>query len=421
MKIINKTIFTGFAPNLSLKDVFTSLEYLLIPWMWPELISGENVAAAERKIESIFKVRSASIFDSGRTALYFALKSLGVAEGDEILVQSYTCMVVVNSIKWTGAKPIFVDIKDDLNMDAEDLEKKITPRSKILIIQHTLGLAADLKKLLAIAEKYDLKVIEDCAHSLGATYEKKLLGTFGDIGMLSFGSDKVLSSVRGGALITDDIGLMEKINAYKAGLPDPGLKVTFQHLLHSPIFFAGKKTYSICLGKILLALAKRLNLINKVIYPPEKKGEQVIFFPSKMPNSLAALLLAQLDDLLSLNGHRRLIADFYDKNLNNQLICKNWAKEKINKDNCIYLRYPILVDEPKGLMLYAKNKGIILGDWYDSVIAPKDIDLSRTDYVAGSCPNAEKLSNCSVNLPTGRWIKIEDAIRIVDLVNNYKK
>lgn len=419
MQLKLKTIFTGFAPNLTYRDVLISLSFLVLPWNWPRIISGKNPALAERKLSEYFKTEASFVFDSGRTALFFALKALGVGPGDEVLVQAYTCMVVVNAIKWTGAKPIFIDVAPDFNMDPADLALKISPRCKVLIIQHTYGLSAKLAPLLALAKTNNLKVVEDCAHAFGAKYNGRLVGTFGDVGLLSFGSDKVLSCVRGGALITNNSQITESLKGLQVELACPGLKVTLQHLLQGPVFYTGKLLYGLYLGKIILSLAKRFNLINKIIYPPEKQGEPVNFYPAKLANSLARLLLGQLDQVDQVNLHRKKIAQYYVDNLVNPLIEQPLQGKEI-VDDCVYLRYPILCKEPKQLLRFAKQYGIMLGNWYDSVIAPQGIDLSKTDYEAGSCPIAEKLASQSVNLPTNRHVSLQEASYVVQIINDYK-
>lgn len=418
MSIFQKTIFTGFAPNLTARDTVLALSYLFLPWKWSQINTGNNIELAERKLEEYFKVSSAYTFDSGRSALFFAIKALGIGLNDEVLVQGYTCMVVSNAIMHSGAKPIYIDVNDDFNMNANDIEKKITGETKALIIQHTFGLAADMDGLLAIAKKYNLFVIEDCAHSLGASFEGKLLGTFGEIGMLSFGADKIVSCVRGGALITNSVELGEKIKALQNELPTPTLGKTLQHLAHHPFFYVGKKTYHLYFGKIILALAQRLHLMNKIIYDAEKKGETVSFYPSKLANSLAVILLNQLTEMDEINVHRKKIADFYNANIKTGSIELPWKYEKIKSDNCVYLRYPILSKDPTKLFAKAKRRSIILGNWYDNVIAPIDIDMSKTEYVLGSCSNAEKIAGMSVNLPTDRHISIKDAARIVEVINS---
>lgn len=419
MNIFKKTIFTGFAPNLTGYDTLVALSYLLLPWKWKSIRSGKNIGLAKHALEKYFDIAHAYVFDSGRSALYFALKSLDVKRSDEVLVQAYTCVVVTNAIVHAGARPIFIDVKNDFNMDPEDLEKKITEKSKVLIVQHTFGLAADLDKLLSVAKRHNLKVIEDCAHSFGAKHRGKLVGTFGDIGMLSFGSDKIISCARGGALIVNDEWISEKIKKLQNELPQPGIVKTVQHIMHFPFFYVGKKLYSFYLGKIILVAAKKFLLMNKVIYPEEKQGESVNCYPSHLANSLAGILLNQLEGVDLINAHRKKIADFYENNLNNSKIELPFDRNKINSEECVYLRYPVLIKEPARLFSFAKKQGIILGNWYGTVIAPKDIDMNKTQYKPGSCPNAERLAPLSVNLPTNRSMTLEDAARVVEMMNSF--
>ena len=405
-----KTIFTGFSPNLNGKNVMKACGFLFLPWMWAKQRKGDGPVKVEDWLKNYFKTSFAHTFDSGRSALYYALKSLGVKPEDEILVQAYTCVVVSNAINWTGAKPIYVDIDDNFNMDYRDLEKKISPKSKILIIQHTFGQPANLEKLLEIAQKYNLKVIEDCAHSLGARHNKKLTGTFGDIGMFSFGSDKNVSCVRGGALITNDPQINSRLIEFKDRLPLTNRIKTIQHLAHFPIFFIGKNFYSLKIGKWLFWLAKKTNLINKIIYSPEKLGKQILFYPAILSNSLAQILLDQLEKLDEINKQRQAVAKVYDYKISNTS-----AGKPIWNDESVWLRYTLRVEDPKKWHKKAKQTNIILGNWYDTVIAPRDIKWEVTGYVFGSCPNAEKLSAQSINLPTDQNLTKEDIKRILDL------
>lgn len=415
MKFYKKPIFTGFAPNLRIKDVFTAVSFLCLPWRWKKLRVGESVGKVEDWLKDYFQSKHAFTFDSGRTALHYALKALGADYGSEVLVQSYTCIVVINAIKWTGAKPIYVDIDNNFNIDYGDLQRKITQKTKILIIQHTFGQPANLDKLMEIARKHNLLVIEDCAHSFGAKYNGQFTGTFGDIGMFSFGSDKNVSCVRGGALITNNDSLAKKINDFRSRLPLSRRVKVIQHLWHYPAFSKGKLLYNLGIGKFVLAIAKKINLINKIIYPPEKEGKQVLFYPSLLPNALAEILLNQLKHITQTTEHRRGIAKIYNDEIINLEIKKpEWS------DESVWLRYTLLVKEPQKLHKFAKKQGIILGNWYDCPVAPKDIDMSATDYKLGSCPNDEKLSQLSINLPTDPCITPKDARRITNLINVWR-
>lgn len=414
MKFYKKPIFTGFAPNLTGEAVKIACAFLFLPWRWPKLRIGGAIKKVEQWLKNYFQVQEAICFDSGRSALYFALKALEVGEGDEVLLQSYTCVVVINAIRWIGAKPIFVDINNDFNMSADDLENKYSPKAKALIIQHTFGRPCDLDKFLAFAKKHNLKIIEDCAHSLGARCQNKLTGAFGDIGMLSFGSDKIISCVRGGALITNDKNLAKKILQCQNTLPLSTLLKTIQHLLHYPFFYFCKPFYNLEIGKWELAVAKKMNIYNKIIYPSEKMGLPVAFYPARLPNSLAKILLKQFSTLAEVIAHQKEIAKYYHNNLNNPMVTKpQWS------DDSVWLRYTILVKNAPQLHQFAKKEGIIFGNWYDAPVAPKDVDLNVISYVAGACPNDERLSQMSVNLPTDRHISLIDAKRVVKIVNQY--
>ncbi|MBI4992862.1 MAG: aminotransferase class I/II-fold pyridoxal phosphate-dependent enzyme [Candidatus Magasanikbacteria bacterium] len=415
MKIFRKPIFTGFAPNLAKSDAWIAASFLLFPWKWFQLKIGKNAVRAEQWLKNYFSVKHCFVFDSGRSALYFILKSLDLKPGEEVLLQSYTCVVVANAIIQAGGKPVYVDIGDDFNMDLADLEKKITPQAKVLLIQHTFGKPANLDLLLKLAKKYNLFIIEDCAHALGIKYNGKLLGTFGDVGFFSFGSDKPVSCGRGGAVVTNDDGFAEKLFEFQRTLPSAKLGKVLQHLFSFIIFFISKPVYNLGVGKCLLWCAGRLGLINKIIYPKEKRGRAVKFYPSLLVNSLATILLNQLRQLDVFNNHRREIARRYQEKIENKKIHlpnQEWG-------DVTWLRYPILIAEPERLLASAKKDGIILGNWYDVPVAPKDADSSVVGYQPGTCPKAERLASQSINLPTDISISFKDAEKIIKLINYF--
>ncbi len=409
-RLFRRPLFTGFSPNITWGQVVTACSFLFLPWRWSQWKTGEAVGEVESWLRYYMGARDVVTFDSGRSSLFFALQSLGVGSGDEVLVQAYTCVVVINAIRWTGARPVYVDVGDDFNMDPTDVQKKMTPRSKVLIIQHTFGQPAKLTQLLNFAQTHNLKTVEDCAHSLGATYTGAKLGTRANIGVLSFGSDKVVSCARGGAAITNDEVLAQRLREIQSTLAAPPLKVIIQHLLHFPFFWFGRLTYAWGVGKWVLGIAKRYFIMSRVLWPEEKKGQPTSFFPSTLPNALARLLLPQLLNLERVNEHRRTIAQMYNELLNNNAITKPLLG---HDQNCIYLRYPILVNEPILLRQKAAKKGVFLGDWYDTPLAPKDIDMLATGYVTGMCPKAEFLSQHSLNLPTNVHIQPKDVQRIL--------
>ncbi|MBI5222337.1 MAG: DegT/DnrJ/EryC1/StrS aminotransferase family protein [Candidatus Magasanikbacteria bacterium] len=414
MKIFRKPIFTGFAPNLTTADVLKAISFLLLPWKWTGIRNGKNIQQVEQKLSAEFSAKHCVVFDSGRSALYFILKGLGTQPGDEIMLQAFTCVVVPNAIIGAGGKPVYVDTNVDFNLDTNDLEKKITHKTKAIIIQHTFGRPADVNFALNLAKKYRLTTVEDCAHALGVKYHGKSLGTFADTAFFSFGSDKPVSCGRGGAIITNNDELAGKLRQFQSTLPPAKIFKTIQHLLHFIIFAAAKPLYNLGVGKCALWCAKHLNLINKIIYPEEKRGKAVSFYPSQMANCLANILLGQLRQIDGFNAHREKIARMYQTRVNNPKVSLPADGQSVS-----FLRYPILVDDPNALRRLAKRNGIILGDWYDCPVAPKDIDVLAAEYQMGSCQNAEKLSSRVVNLPTDTHISEKDALRIIKLVNSF--
>lgn len=409
-----RTIFTGFSPNTTKRDLSTASKFLFLPWKWLSWKKGKAILAVEDFVKDYFSVDSATTFDSARTVLYFSLKSFGLKSGDEVLVQAYTCAVVINAIKWSGATPIFVDINGDFNIDITDAKKKVSAKTKILIIQHTFGKPADIKGLLDFANEYKLKTIEDCAHVFGGEHDKRKLGTFADVGVFSFGSDKPISCVRGGVAITNNMGLADKLKNYQSSLGETSFIKIAQHLLHYPIFAIGKKTYSFKIGKLFLWLASRLHFLNKIIYPSEKIGEQVSFYPTKLPNALAHILLDQLHNIEKINTHRQFITKKYFSNIKNSNI-----KLPVELDKVPYLRFPLLVKDIEKFKKHAKDRGLIVGDWYQSVVAPSGLDLAKFGYEPGFCKKAEYLSAMSVNLPTDLIIGNREVNKIIETVNSY--
>src|SRR3990167_8436344 len=120
------TIFTSLSPNLEKEDVLLALDYLFRPWKW---VRGKQSSFLEKTFKSWLPCQYAFSFVSGRTCLYILLKSLDLKEGDEVLLQAYTCVVVPNAVIQSGAKPVYVDIeKGSFGMDPKDLERKITPK-----------------------------------------------------------------------------------------------------------------------------------------------------------------------------------------------------------------------------------------------------------------------------------------------------
>ncbi len=414
--LFKKPIAIALSPNTSARDILRALSWLIFPWKWIRWRRGRRVGRLEKKFAEYLGVKHAFSFDSGRSGLYALLKCMGVGEGDEVILQAYTCVVVPNAVLFCGAKPIYVDVeKDTFNMDIRDLEKKITPKTKVIILQHTFGKPANIEGIMKIARKNKIRVLEDAAHALGSEYKGKKVGTFGDAAMWSFGRDKVISCVHGGMVTTDDERIRINLEELRQKLRYPSRRRIFQHLIHPVLFAFVVPLYNFFhLGKVFLVLAQKLRLVSKVFVKGEKQSKKPPLHPALLPNTLADLALLQLKKLDDLNYHRMILADFYEKGLERikGLKLPSWIKEEKN----IFMRYTLQVEKPKKLLNLAKQQQILLGDWYTVVIAPQDIDPTQTEYRRGSCPVAERLAKRTINLPTHHKIGFDEARKIIDMI-----
>ncbi len=173
---------------------------------------GKRVQELESLLRKFVGSQDAVAINSGTAALHAALLALGIGNDHEVLLPSFTFLATANAIVAAGAKPVFVDIKrNDYTIDPEDLERKVTNRSKAVIPVHLYGHTADMKRISEIASKHSLHVIEDACQSLGSTYNGKQTGSIGELGCFSFYASKVLTSGEGGAIVTNNKELADRL------------------------------------------------------------------------------------------------------------------------------------------------------------------------------------------------------------------
>ncbi len=176
------------------------------------LTQGPKVAEFEQKVARLLGCRHAFAMSSCTTALHLALVALDIGPGDEVLVSDLTFPATANVVVQQGARPVLVDVQPDTyNMDAKDLEARLTPRSRAVIPVHAFGLAADMDAILEVASRYRLAVIEDAACALMARYRDRMCGTMGDVGCFSFHPRKSITTGEGGMIVTDKEELARRI------------------------------------------------------------------------------------------------------------------------------------------------------------------------------------------------------------------
>lgn len=173
-----------------------------------------KVYTLEQEVAHYMGVRYAVAVNSGTTALLTALIGLGIGAGDEVIVPGYTFIASISSIAYARAVPILAEVDTTLNLDPEDVRRKITPRTRAIMAVHMLGNPARIDELKAIADAHDLYLIEDCAQAFGASDHGRMLGSIGHVGTYSFNVYKTITAGDGGMVITDDEQIYQRCFAF---------------------------------------------------------------------------------------------------------------------------------------------------------------------------------------------------------------
>lgn len=408
---MRRPIAIGLSPNLEFSDILRSFSHIISPFTYQK---GDKIGLLEQWFRTFFGVPYAVSFNSGRGALYALLKTVGIGSLDEVLVQAFTCAAVPNAVIWLGAIPIYVDVNNSFTMNPKDLERKISKKTKVIVVQHTFGIPASLDLILKIAKVHNLWVIEDCAHVLGEEFKGKKLGTFGDAALFSFGRDKAFSSVFGGMAITKNRELGKKLRTFQKTLELPSFFWIFQQLFHPLASFVILPLYNFLIGKIFLFLLQKIRLISFPVTSKEKQARLEDQLIKKLPNALASLALFQLKRLRVFNSKRKVLSRLYIKELGEKFDIP--YKKEIS-----FLRFPILVEDRDAVMVHLRKHSVYVGKWYSEIIDPKGIDLKKMFYQRGSCPNAELLVKKILNLPCYPTLEKREAQRVIALLKNYAK
>jgi 8-amino-3,8-dideoxy-alpha-D-manno-octulosonate transaminase len=183
-------------------------------WYGPGNEPPRKVATFEIEFAKRTQTRFALAVTSGTAALQTALAALEVGPGDEVILPAWTWYSCYNAIVLAGALPVFAEIDESFNIDSADLAQKITPQTKVLMAVHLLGSPCDMTGVLALARRHGLKLLEDCAQSLGASYQGRPVGSLGDVGIYSMQINKTITSGEGGALVTNDPVLFERASRF---------------------------------------------------------------------------------------------------------------------------------------------------------------------------------------------------------------
>jgi dTDP-4-amino-4,6-dideoxygalactose transaminase len=393
----------------TMADCWTALAYLARP---DRLVRGPAIARYEQAFARRIGVAHGISFSHGRVGLYGLLRALGIGSGDEILLQVPTHIVVPNAVRYAGAQPVYVDCEaDTYNMDLEVAERRVTPRSKAIVVQHTFGIPVDLRGAMDLAERHGLVLIEDCVHALGARYAERPVGSFGRAAFFSTEETKTISTTMGGIVVTDDPALAERLRRFQTDCAPPSVSLTARYVLKLAVYHLLTEPRLHRYTRSLYERFGRRNPLPGPTTPEEIRGERPAHYEQRFSNAQAALGLRQLSRLETNVRHRRAIVARYEAALAQHRVQPPRPPAEATP---AYVRYPVQVSD-RDAAVQAVSPRAVLGTWFTSVLE-EAVSPGYGAYVMGSCPRAEAAARQLVNLPTHPRVTAADADAIVSVM-----
>ena len=196
-----------FEPYLDNREYESIKQCFESNWITEGPLSKEFV----NKILELTGAKYGVLAPNGTLSIYMALRAVGIGPGDEVIVPNFTFIASANAVEMCGAKPVFVDVGEDLHIDINKCTTVLSSRTKAIMPVHVYGMACNMDEVVSFAKTYDLKIIEDAAQAIGIKWDGKHAGTFGEVGSFSFFADKTLTTGEGGMVVTNDKSIYEKL------------------------------------------------------------------------------------------------------------------------------------------------------------------------------------------------------------------
>ncbi|MBI5374049.1 MAG: DegT/DnrJ/EryC1/StrS aminotransferase family protein [Candidatus Schekmanbacteria bacterium] len=244
------------------------------------LSSGEEVQKFESEFKKYISVKYASAVNSGTSALHLALLALNIKAGDEVIIPTFVCTALLNAVNYTGATPVIADVSpDDGNIMLQDVKKKLTRRTKAIIVPHMFGSPADIKGIASLG----VPVIEDCAQAIGAEQSNRKAGGIGQISIFSFYATKMMTTAEGGMVLSNDRKLIDKVNDLRSYDHRDDYKVRFNYKMTDIAAAIGRcqllKIESFIKSRRAIADYYRQKIkSDNLFHPAEKSGTRHVFF-----------------------------------------------------------------------------------------------------------------------------------------------
>lgn len=357
-------------------------------------------------------------FSSGRGAITFMLRAAGIGNGDEVVISAYTCLAVPTAILALGAKPIYVDIdSDSLSMTIDGVAKLITPATKAIIVQHTLGNIFPIDKLEEKLDLRDILIIEDCALSIGSKINGCNIGFRGDASIFSMELSKTISCGWGGLLLINNEKYLSSAISFYSKVTNPNLfnssKDFFQTLVSA---FSYRPLLFHIVGKYLIAIFYRLKLFRNSTNAAEVMGIFSNNFVQKLgvpQTAIAEIQWKRFDEVAI-----KCAENFYEIATVATYLGYKVHLPKSQAEYSVSNRVSLLVKDPAEMVKYFGLEGIELGRWFDGPLSPSPVN-KIFNYNLEKFPRAAKTAKHVVNIPSHSGLTIGDKDKIISLLQAY--
>lgn len=341
-----------------------ALEILRSGWY----VLGNEVSKFEEEFAEYIGTKHCVGLASGLDALWMAFRILGIGKGDEVIVQSNTYIASVMGISMNGATPVFVEPDEYYNIDTSKIEEKITDKTKAILVVHLYGQSCKMDDVVALAKKYNLRLVEDCAQSHGSKFNGQITGTFGDIGCFSFYPSKNLGAFGdAGAIVTNDEKIAQDFRVYRN--------------------YGSEKRY-----------------YNKVV------GTN-----SRLDELQAGLLRVRLSHMEELTQEKIAIAKRYDEELNNSKIKLPTVRENATS---IYHQYVIKCEERDAMIEYLNE--LEIGTIIHYPIPPHLSEAyAYLGFKKGDFPIAENYADTVLSIPMYNGMTEEEQTFVINAINRF--
>ena len=362
--------------------------------------SNETIQKFDKEFASQIGRGQAVSFAAGRMGFFALMQSLGIGEGDEVILLGHTCSVMPNAVWRTGAMPIFADIDPNtFGSSATEIEKVLTPNTKMIVAQHSFGIPCDIEPIVNLTRSKGIFLLEDCAITLGSKINGRQVGNFGDAALFSIDHSKPLNAFIGGLIYTSNNELYEKLKEIQNTSGD--LPIKRQEAIWKKFLFERKYYNPESYGKSFL-----IDKINRLVFREQdtyltddytKTPSSTYPYPAKLPAFLAQLGLFELERWEGEKKRRQdLLKSFLQ--LSASLDLTDSLPSPYFDSNLAIVPLRLVYTHPNAKSIHKKMSKLIDGPWFTRpIIACKD--PREFGYVYGSCPISEKVGKEIINWP----------------------